>query len=145
MHLIQCLVGFFTLRRTSCGPLRNTTVSLRVSGTSSTEEISEQAEQLTRFCRSVPALHHSWKPQIEEEDNSFRLILETFYKRCIVLNDIQTVSFCLYWNQEIHTSAKLDNRNRNIPTSIQRVNYSRAAHLGGCTSWQLAETTSGRG
>ncbi|TNN40629.1 hypothetical protein EYF80_049219 [Liparis tanakae] len=48
--------------KTSCGPRLRVTVPRRLSGTSSTEEISAQPEQLTRFCLREPALHHSWKP-----------------------------------------------------------------------------------
>lgn len=60
----KCVIKSFilTFRRTSCGPRRRVTVPLRLSGTSSTEEISAQPEQLTKFCRKEPALHHSWNP-----------------------------------------------------------------------------------
>lgn len=57
-----CLCWPLTFSRTSCGPRRRVTVPLRLSGTSSTEEISAHPEQLTRFCLREPALHHSWKP-----------------------------------------------------------------------------------
>lgn len=51
-----------TFSSTSCGPRRSATVPRRLSGTSSTEEISAQPEQLTRFCLRGAAFHHSWNP-----------------------------------------------------------------------------------
>lgn len=53
-----------TFSKMSCVPRRWVTVPLRLSGTSSTEEISAQTEQLTRYWLREPLFHHSWKPTV---------------------------------------------------------------------------------
>lgn len=115
-----------TFRRTSCGPRRRVTVPLRLSGTSSTEEISAQPEQLTRLCLREPALHHSWKPATQAH---------TFTTITSLSNNIKITLLRHSWKVQLLLCEFKGHLETQWPCS----------DLADCISWQWAGTEDGRG